>query len=335
MQAVVIVIVGLVIIWISMLPQPTSEAYFLTVGTRWSLLAAILIIGGIAGWRSLGKTSLYLQGHWLAWCLYDRHHCNERCLRGVLAGLRGSFLVACVGALSLHWTDASKLDLVIAVTIFAAGFMLAFVVRRKYTRSSAFVIGERSSSRGMPAMILLQLPQPASAMSCGIILILMVTLVATWAVHVGNSNLLGIALAVAFLGFTFCRSFLFTGAVALHALLRWTGVAPWRANLRLLWLPIAFAASIVTPIVIAAAILDQSLWFTVALSVPVIAAYGAVVRIVSDLVQLREGGSSAFRIINSLLPLAALSTGPFAGLILPLHLGWLLRRGNRAWKERT
>ncbi|XUP37179.1 hypothetical protein WAE31_05395 (plasmid) [Xanthomonas axonopodis pv. vasculorum] len=165
--------------------------------------------------------------------------------------------------------------------------------------------------------------------------ILAISIVAVWAVRIEHPGMLGMAVAISAIAFIFFQTLLVAGATELHRLLAWTGVAPWRAVSRLLWFPVAIAAGMAAPIAIAAVVLHQPIWILVVLVGLVIACYVGVIWVVSDLVGMGGGRRSIFRMVNTIFPLVALVAGPIAVLILPLHLGWLIRRGHHAWMEKV
>ena len=334
MQTMMVAATALVIIWISPLPHPVSGPRLVSITVRCAVAACVMLLGGVVGWNAQRRASARLRDHWLAWCMQERHRSNERRLYGMFSWLRGAFVVGCMVAFASHLIAISGCDLALAVAAFTIGFVLAFVVTKRHSHPSGVSVDERGSTRCVPATVLLQASRPGLVITCAGVAMLAVAIVAAWAVRSGNANLLGIALLLALIGIAFCQGFLVAGAAALHALLEWTGVTPWRAASRLLLLPVTSAVGIIAPIMIAGAVLQRPLWSMVALSIPAMVGYGAMVWVVSDLVRLR-GGGAAFRIVNSLLPFVALGTGPLAALVLPLHLGWLIRRGHRAWREGT
>lgn len=102
-----------------------------------------------------------------------------------------------------------------------------------------------------------------------------------------------------------------------------------------MWFPVAIAAGMTAPIAIAGVVLHKLIWIMVVLVELVVVCYVGVIWVVSDLVGIGGGRRSIFRMVNTIFPLVALVAGPIAVFILPLHLFWLILRGNHAWMEKV
>ncbi|PPV07663.1 hypothetical protein XBLMG947_1542 [Xanthomonas bromi] len=327
----------LALVWVSSLPMHTVQPHVLSAGGKLGLVGGMLLSGGVSGWRSSRRTSFYLHGHWLAWCMQHRHYSNERKLRCLWGGLRGAVSMACIGVVASHWFVISGLAVATAVAVFFTGFVFAFFANRE--RLNVSISTSAGSGRGfvriMPAAPMLQMPRPRTVGFFFIVAMLAISIAAVCAVRIEHPGMLGMAVAISAIAFIFLQTLLVAGATELHRLLAWTGVAPWRAVSRLLWFPVAIAAGMAAPIAIAAVVLHQPIWILVVLVGLVIACYVGVIWVVSDLVGMGGGRRSIFRMVNTIFPLVALVAGPIAVLILPLHLGWLIRRGHHAWMEKV
>lgn len=110
--------ITLAIVWVSSLPMHTVQPHVLSAGGKLGLVGGMLLSGGVSGWRSSRRTSFYLHGHWLAWCMQHRHYSNERKLRCLWGGLRGAVRMACIGVVAFHWFVISRLAVATAVAVF-------------------------------------------------------------------------------------------------------------------------------------------------------------------------------------------------------------------------
>lgn len=327
----------LALVWVSWLPMRTVQPHVLPAGGKLGLLGGMLLSGGVSGWLSSRRTSFYLHGHWLAWCMHHRHYCNEQKLRCLCGGLRGAVSMACISVVASHWFFISRLGVATAAAVFFTGFVFAFFGNRGRLNFliSTSVANSRELKRIMPAAPMLQMPRPKTVGFFFIFAILSISITSVWAVRIEHPGMLGMAVAISAITFIFCQSFLVAGAMELHRLLAWTGVAPWRAVSRLMWFPVAIAAGMTAPIAIAGVVLHKLIWIMVVLVELVVVCYVGVIWVVSDLVGIGGGRRSIFRMVNTIFPLVALVAGPIAVFILPLHLFWLILRGNHAWMEKV
>lgn len=331
-QSITVLIVTLIFAGGAAMLRPASDPLPVPESSQWPAIVLALILGIGAGHNALHQTVSRLDGHWLAWCLEDRQRIRELAGAGLRLGLGGVLGVVGLCLILSYWFVLSILDMAIVAGLFAIGFLISFILPRPRRARTSLISNAKSRSRvAVPAALLLQASRPRPLLTCVVLTLLAVSAVASWAVHQKAGNVLGLALLVAVIGFAFCQSLLVPAAATLHALLAWTGVPLWRSVARLLVPPVTLAFMLICPVVGSALILRDPTLLVMSLLGPVAASYVTAVWIVGDLARLRGGHSQAFVLAHTLLPIAALASGPVAVLFFPLHLAWLLRRGRQLW----
>jgi len=333
-----IVLAGLVfLIWMAA-PYHASRLRFSIPGGMRPWAGGIWLLAGLwSGYRARRAIAIWLQGHWLAWCLSTGQKRCETLVRGIWRMQVGIGKVITLGLVLSLWIDIRAYDVLVLAELFSGGFMLAFAIA-SCTQIPVLwrPFHTQALARMLPSVVFVQMEKPQWAMACCLLIWLAVSAFAVCAVQFGSSGILIFPALIAGGGFIFLQSLMTPGAAALHGLLAWTGISIYRVIGQLMLLPVGIAGVLISPIILAALLLDNGSWMVAGMVGVLLAAYATFVSIVHAPVALKydRGSAYVFVLLNLGVPvLAWWLLEPFAIPVVCMHLGWLLRRANILWRN--